>query len=52
MLYAWDEHIHGSDGFFIVVEAHVKGLERLRIVVDNHRTLKMLYNTNYHILET
>lgn len=35
-VYSRDEHIHGSDCLFIVVESHIEGLESLRVVI-NHR---------------
>ena len=35
------EHIHGCDGFAIVVGPHVKGLDGLGVVVNRDRTLEV-----------
>ena len=40
---AGDEHIHGSDGFLIIVETHVKRFDFFWIVIDGDGFFKMLF---------
>ena len=40
---AGDEHVHGGDGFVVVVEAHVERFDFLRVVENGHGRLEMLF---------
>ena len=38
-----DKNVHRPDGFSVVVDAHIEGLQRARVVVEDHGPLKMLF---------
>ena len=42
LAHARHEHVHGPHGLPVIVEAHVKRLQRPRVVVQDDRTLEML----------
>ena len=37
------EHVHGAHRFVVIVEAHIKGFDVLRIIGDDHRFLENLF---------
>ena len=39
----WNEHIHGADGFSVVVAAHVEWLESTWVVIEDHWSTEVLF---------